>query len=133
METNSDKKFDAFLKKAVKETGLDSPSENFTAILLSKIDEQTVYSPLISKSIWGVLAICVLSIFTFIVLTGQSSEVSWFYSLNWEGLAAIDLLNKFPTFDVSNTVVYGFVILAFFIGIQVVLLKHHFDKRYAIN
>ena len=44
METNRDKEFDVFLKKAVKEAGLESPSDNFTSSLLARIGQQTVYS-----------------------------------------------------------------------------------------
>ena len=139
METNRDKEFDVFLKKAVKEAGLESPSDNFTSSLLAKIGEQTVYStvsrnkPLIPRYVWLVLVLAVSSVFTFVVAEGQGGEIGWFSGLGWNGFVDTDLLSKFQIPNISNTVVYGFVILAIFMGIQVVLLKHHFDKRYAIN
>lgn len=131
------KKFDKYLKNTVKQMGLESPSIDFTYAVMSKVQKASLqnnsatYKPLISKKVWYALAVTLILVFSFLLYGNQVLGSTLFSSADsaWAALNAI--FEKIPIFTVSATVVYGFVILAIFMSVQVVLLKHHFDKRMA--
>ena len=138
MEENKEKELDVFVKKVVDEIGLEEPSIDFTKSVLSKIRTEThksaiSFKPLISRSIWWVLTTIVFGIFMYVIFGNTSTEINWpaFAILN--KLAAFNLSVNIPYQSVSDVYVYGFLGLAFFMGIQVFVLKHHFDKRYSMN
>ncbi len=138
MEENKEKELDIFVKRVVDEIGLEQPSIDFTKSVLSKIQSETKksaisYKPLISKSAWVVLATIVFGIFLYVIFGNPRMEINSpaFSVLN--KLAAFDFSVEIPYRSVSNIYVYGFLGLTFFMGIQIFVLKHHFDKRYSLN
>jgi len=138
MEKNKDKELDIFIKRIVKEIGSEEPSIDFTDSVLSKIrsvDEKStvVYQPLISKSTWWILAAAVTTVLLYAFFGNPDIENNWFGIFRLKELSAFNLFGKIPDLSVSDTFVYGFLVLALFTGVQVFLLKQHFDKRYTLN
>lgn len=138
MEENKERELDIFVKRVVHEIGLEQPSIDFTESVLSKIQVQTQksaisYKPLISKSAWWVLATIFFGICIYVIFGNPPMEIAWpaFSGLN--KLTAFNLSVKIPFQSVSNAYVYGFLGLTFFMGIQVFVLKHRFDKRYRLE
>ncbi|MBT8182185.1 MAG: hypothetical protein KJO53_11415, partial [Eudoraea sp.] len=83
MEENRDKQLDDFVKKVVKSAGLESPSDDFTQSIMSKIAAQneksmvTRYKPLISKTSWLVLAGIAIFLSVYIIFGNSDLNVSW--------------------------------------------------------
>lgn len=136
MQKNKEKEFDAFIQKRIKEEGLESPSNDFTASVLNNIALNSaqnltlVYKPLISKSTWYTMAVVIVGILCLVVFGNFNLEVDWLPQITMQKLGELDLMGKLPKIAISDTYVYAFIGLAFFMGIQVYLLKNHFEKRY---
>lgn len=134
MEENKHMEYDAFVKRMVNEAGLEEPSGNFTDIILSKIEavQKTnkvfVYKPLISKKIWSILTAVILVFFGYVMYGNPEIETSFPYFMEMNKWVAFDLSALIPDVVISNTFVYGFTALAFFIGIQVYILDRRFSR-----
>ena len=135
MKEDKDKKLDAFVRKAIIEAGLDGPSFDFTRSVLSKIQADAqkskvfVYRPLISKSVWLVILITIAGVFAYSIWGNPSSEINWLTVLKLNRFAEFNLLANSLNFYISNTIIYSFVGLAFFVWVQVFLLKSYMNKR----
>ncbi len=139
MAENSEKELDAFIKKSVKQAGLEEPSLNFTTAVLSRLESQkspsvTSYKPLISWQSWTVI-IAIFSGLGVLILFGWiDTGISWPELLN-DRLGALsrpEFLDKITNIGLSNTVVYSVLGLAILFYAQIWLLKNHVDKKYAI-
>jgi len=139
MQEDKQPKFDEFIQNRIKEEGLEKPSMNFTNAVISKIEAQKGYNqvldykPLISKKIWYSVAVLVLSVFSYLIYGNSALEFNWFPDGIMHRIEQFNLLERMPNFNVSSIYVYAFVGLAFFVGLQIVLLKNHFNKRYFLE
>jgi len=139
MQDDKKSKFDQFIQKRIKEEGLEKPSLNFTNTVISKIETQkehskvTVYKPLISKKVWYAGAVIIIGIFSYLIYGNIAVEFNWLPEMKMQQIGQLILLERFPNFNISNIYVYAFIGLAFFMAVQVYLLKNHFDKRYSLN
>jgi hypothetical protein len=139
MQDDKKTKFDQFIQERIKEVGLEKPSLNFTNIVISKIEtlrehsEVTVYKPLIPKNIWYSGAAIVIAIFAYLVYGNIDIEFNLLPEMNMQQIGQLNLLDRLPNLNISNIYVYAFIGLAFFVGVQVYLLKNHFDKRYSLD
>lgn len=124
---------DAFTKKYVKEIELESPSINFTATLMKKIEvEQKIIfnqEPLISKKGWfGIFLI----IFTVILFSTTTAKNSWidFPKLDFSFFSSLKMNQFFEIFPVSNATLIAFLSFGAMLIFQVLYLKNHFNKRF---
>ncbi|GAB5475318.1 MAG: hypothetical protein Mars2KO_34170 [Maribacter sp.] len=135
MEEN--KELDDFIRKSVKELGFEQPPSNFTDAVLSKINASaqqlptTVYQPVLSKKAWAGILIMVAFVFSYLIFLDPELEVGWLSRLNT--LTAFDWSGNLPDIRISNTFVYGTLIGAFFVVVQVFMIKHFFDRRYELS
>jgi len=134
MDKDREKKIDDFIRKTVLEVGIEKPSENFTSALMAKIttSSEIVYKPLISKSVlWLLLGLCLLVVtgMFFIEAPVVSAEL---HNLSVSTSKLIAPIHNFSTKMMSNTYIYGFLALTFFVCIQVVILKNRLNKQYSI-
>lgn len=138
--TNDDMdKFDGFIQERIKKEGLEQPTVNFTNTIISKIEAEKQlnrvvgYKPLINKKVWLAIAGTIIAVFAFLFYGNTVISYNWWPErivLKWENMSVFD---KLPEVSVSNIYVYAFVGMAFFVGLQIVLLKNHFDKRYFLK
>jgi len=135
MDDNTDKKLDAFTGKFLKDFSSETPSLDFTKEVMSKIEAATnttifEYKPLISKKLWFVLAVLTIGVFSYLIFGDVQTENA---STMSKKLAFLTEMNSFslPKFQVSNILLYGIIGFTFFISIQMMVLKNHFDKRFA--
>lgn len=139
MQDDKKTKFDQFIKDRIKEEGLEKPSLNFTNTIISKIEtlkeqsEVTLYKPLIPKNIWYSGAAIVIMIFSYLVYGNSDMEFIWLPEMKIQQIGQLNLAERLADFNISNIYVYAFIGLAFFVGVQVYLLKNHFDKRYYLD
>lgn len=132
-------KFDGFILKRIKEEGLEQPSLNFTNATISKIEAEKrprqvlAFKPLINMKLWLGIAAIVLGVFTFLLYGDSVVKYNLWPEKILLEFGKVDMLDKMPEFSVSNIYVYAFVGLAFFVGLQIVLLKNHFNKRYFLK
>lgn len=139
MQKDKKSDFDSFIKEKIKSEGLDSPSLDFTSKLISKIElqkkEETAVTakPLISNYFWYSGAAFLLFLFTYLVYGNVEMQFSWIPELKLSRIPQLRVLEKMLTLQVSNVYVYAFIGLAFFVGIQVYILKSHFEKRYYLK
>ena len=139
MQDDKKTKFDQFIQDRIKEEGLEKPSLNFTNTVISKIEtlkehsEVTVYKPLIPKNIWYSGAAIVIMIFSYLLYGNIDMEFIWLPEMKMQQISQLNLAERLPNFNISSIYVYAFIGLAFFVGVQVYLLKNHFDKRYYLD
>ena len=134
-----DKELDNFIRKSIKDIGLEKPTEGFTDLILSKIRANTqvsatfVYKPLISKTVWFLILLLVITIFLSVIFGQFEQETTWLWLTKLNDLASFNLFGKIPNLPISNTFVYGIVAVAFFVCIQTLILKKQIDKAYSFN
>ena len=90
------------------------------------------YEPIAEKYLFSGAAI-VIVIFIYLVYGNIDMEFNWFPEMKMQQIDQLNLLDKLPNFNISNIYVYAFLGLAFFVGVQVYLLKNHFNKRYSLD
>ena len=77
MKAHSEQHLDDLAKKVMTSAPLETPSFNFTADVMAKLDAPqvsaiTTYKPLISKKAWIVIGIIM-----------RDMKIKWFFSINW--------------------------------------------------
>lgn len=137
MEEN--KKLDDFVRKTVKEVGLEKPSLEFTDSVLSRIqthsEKSTVfdYQPLLSKRVWLIVGSLISLVFAYLIFGNPKMGDVWFSIARLNRFTQFNLSGIVPDLAVSNTFIYGFIIFTFFMMIQVLIIKQRFDKRYDMS
>ncbi len=139
MQEDNKTKFDQFIQNRIKEEGLEKPSLNFTKSVISKIETQkehsevTDYKPLITKNVWYSGAAIIIGIFSYLIFGNIALDFIWLPEFKMQQISQLNLVERLPNLNISNIYVYAFIGLAFFVGVQVYLLKTHFDKRYYLE
>ncbi len=133
MKEQENKELNLFVQKAVEDLGLDKVSKDFNKNLFQKIEfsKKAILSPkpLISRSIWYVLALFVVTLFILGNSIVEINEVFWLSTLKYNTIGNFDWLN----FDINelklNSSIYATMGLTIFIVFQVLILKNYFAKR----
>lgn len=139
MEENKEKQLDDFVKKVVKNAGLEAPSDDFTQSIMSKIVAQneksmvTRYKPLISKTSWLVLAFIAIFLLVYVIFGNSDLNVSWIPSINEVATDNIGFIKTLENLRLPNTLLYSLTGLTLFIYVQIVFLKKHLESRYTTN
>lgn len=122
---------DKITKKIVQDGGLETPSKDFFKNVMQAIEQPEVqslidYQPLISKKVWGVLLVGLLtSILVLFVLFPTYSETSLLSKLNWVESYSFSL----PEVQLSKTTIYGIGFLSLFL-LQIPFLKKQLNNHY---
>lgn len=135
MDDKVDKNLDEFTEKLLKDFSRETPSFDFTTKVMSKVEvlsdsHVTEYKPLISKKIWMVLAMLVLGAFAYLIFGDVQMESLLLSAIQSDIRSNLQVLNL-PDIEISNVFLYAVVGFTFFVSIQVLLLKNHFNKRLA--
>ena len=133
MNENADKNLDNLSREVMGKSAIESPSFDFTNTVMSQINSLntsrvTVYEPLISKWVWGVIAAVFAGVVWF-SRSGTSKEKSrWFSELDVD----FEIANPLTQIELSQTVIYSIVLFAAMICIQIPVLKHYFNRRFEV-
>ena len=90
---------------------------------------------MISKPVWYAMAFVLIGLFAFLIFGDYDMEFGLISEASMDKLnqLQLNLLEKLPSANISNIYVYAFIGLAFFVGVQVYLLRNHFEKRYYLD
>lgn len=132
MKDRMDMRLEEMTAKIVKGAGLKEPSTDFTNRIMEAIELQsqsvtTVYTPLISKKMWWVIGIAVAAVVGYIVFSNVELTLMQDIVTTIGGEVPQWGLPKY-NMDVAvpSSLVYGFLIMALLLAIEIPLLK----KRY---
>lgn len=119
---------DIFLKRLVKDAGMEKPSANFSANVLRSLTERRsikYYKPLISKKVWiGLGLLYSIGILVFFIFNSDLSLGSNIY-LPFPDLGHFQI--NFPKIELSRTMSYSIALISLFF-LQIPFLKHYLDK-----
>jgi len=134
MKDNKDKHLDKLIDRVMDEMPLESPSMDFTANILSKVNtlsksEVTVYKPLISIYLIFIIGMLLFGSLAYVVFRFPLEETGWFSSLELGQLPIFKIPEVFSSITISKTFMYSIVIFAVLLFVQIPLLKKQFDKQ----
>lgn len=134
MEEN--KQLDHFIRKSIKEVGLEEPSIDFTEAVMSKLaiahqkDPVFVAKPLLSKTIWFLIWAAVAAIFAFVIFSDSTVESTGLVSKQLHQLTSFNLAINVPKFSFSDAFIYGSMAIALCVWFQVFLIRNKLAKGY---
>lgn len=122
---------DKLMKKLLNDAGTEQPSADFKSKIMAKIEAKKapvkIYEPLISVSVWYVIAFVIAS--AVAVLYFQYFDISIDLS-NKFVLSRIELPKlAFPDLHISRTALYAIAFLSLFF-LQIPFLKKYIDRQY---
>lgn len=128
----NDKEIENLIEKMMSENTLESPSFDFTSKIMSQVlvaekSKIKAYKPLISKSTWIFIGICLIALTAYSVLVNNdisNFEIAKTYSDKASAL--------FSGIHFSTNVLYGLLVIPFMVLVQIGVLKNYFDKRYEL-
>ena len=128
---------DDFIKKMVKETPVEKPSVDFTANVMDAINAIEVkkaaskFEPLISKKVWFLIVSGIIALTVYLYKSGVHMNESYLPNIDLSKLTSLISFETSYNFNVSNTVLYGFIFLAIMIPIQIGYLKRFHDRKFS--
>lgn len=132
MQEHLEQHLDKLAEKVMKSPGLEKPSLDFTANVMSGIKTSTsktfVYKPLISKTGWLLIIMALMALSIYLTFN-TSAENSIFNSVNLSGLTNNKLTELLSGITISKTFMYALGLFGLVWFIQVPILKHYMDKR----
>jgi len=138
MDRNTDKQIENLVEKMMKGISLETPSFNFTdmvmaQVLETKTSQATVYKPLISKWIWYIVFAGIFGLMIYLNFTDlNETSGSLFESLNLKALPSFNISKAMESFHFSKITMYACVFLTLMLFIQIPVLKHYMDKQIEI-
>lgn len=131
MKAKEDKNIEKLADKIMRNATLDAPSFDFTSKVMSQVlavttSDVTVYKPLISKSVFIVIFGCILALFIYIFINGESQTNSWFNTINFSTLYNNRIT---AVFNFSKITTYAVVLTTLMFFVQIPFLKNHFEKQ----
>lgn len=135
MKANEDKHLEKFTGKLMKEISLDSPSPEFTSLLMAKvkatgIEKATVYKPLISKHTWFIILGAIIALAGYFIFNTGTPAAGW--SLKLDLSTVNEDLKNLSVFKFSTITLYSVMLLAVLLIVQITFLKNHFNKRFKV-
>lgn len=137
MEEKETKYLEDLSRKVIEEAHVESPSFNFTDVVMSKVNAlqescATVYKPLISKTGWIVISLGVLALVLYTLFFGTKTDTTnWVQAIDFSMFSNINM-DFLPSLSISKTFTYAVLFFGLMICIQIPLLKNHFDKRFEV-
>jgi len=125
METNEDKQLESLIGKLLKDSALESPSEDFTSkimahALLSQKHEVYTYKPPISRTAFVLISGFLIALFFGGAKDSKPQMTNWLTGLDF---------NSHLAFHFSRIAVYAVVLATLMLLIQVYFLQKQFYKH----
>ncbi|OUS02111.1 hypothetical protein A9Q86_05520 [Flavobacteriales bacterium 33_180_T64] len=135
MNENADKQLDDLARKVIGRSTVESPSFDFTQTIMTQIKQLktskiTTYVPLISKRIWGVLALAMTAVFAYFIFGTSTTDSGWFTNLGLERFSNFEFEIPLANLGLSQIMIYAIVLFAVMLCVQIPILKRYFDKRF---
>ncbi|MFK5957722.1 MAG: hypothetical protein QM495_02515 [Lutibacter sp.] len=141
-----DKKLDDFTRYIIKETQIETPSDDFLNNVMTSVKLEhelslvKVYKPLISKTTWILITIVFIAISSYI-LTVKPMDNRMLFKLDFsflDKLSSFNLfenilsINVFESIHFSNTFTFSFVFFSVLVIIQLFVIKNFVNKNNTI-
>ncbi|MEO9891712.1 hypothetical protein [Aurantibacter sp.] len=136
MDQKADKKLEEFTEKLMQDFSLESPAIDFTTKVMSRVEglsdsKITTYQPIISKRIWWLLGISISGVIAYFTLAKNNpANSTWLSTFTFNPLQNSNTLNLI-NMEISSVGIYAIMGFTFFVSIQILILKNHFNKRLA--
>ena len=137
MKDHTEQHLDKLAKKAMKSSSLESPSLDFTANIMARVEayatsDITVYKPLITKKAWIVILVVVFAGLGYTIFVSGIESLGWFDKIDYSIISNNKVTQAISGITISKILAYsiGFFGLLFFV--QIPMMKHYFDKRMAL-
>jgi len=133
MQDHTEQHLDKLAKKVMQSTALETPSLDFTAHLMDKvqgisISDITEYKPLISKTAWFVIAILIIGCLSY-GLFGGLEGLGWFDKIDLAAISNNKITDAISGITISKTLMYAIGMCGLVFFIQIPIMKHFLDKR----
>ncbi|MCX2681232.1 hypothetical protein OOZ15_14870 [Galbibacter sp. EGI 63066] len=134
MKEQDEKHLEELTDRWLQHDSTQFPTADFRSSVMLEVErikksEAFVYKPLISKITWVIIAIVLAALTIYILQAKTSEEESFISTIDFDTLFKNVFSQAFFNLKVSDTVIYAIYIIAIMIGIQIPVLKHHFNKR----
>ena len=133
MKENVDKHIEKFVDNVMKSSTLEKPAFDFSSKVMAQVTTAsqssiTVYKPLISKTVWVIIAAIILSITVYLAMTIPMDN-SWFGTIDFSIVSNNKITELFSSLQLSQITLYTTLALGVMLFIQLPILKNYFDKR----
>jgi len=133
MQDHTEQHLDKLAKKVMQSTALESPSLDFTANIMAKVEgiatsSVTKYKPLISKRTWFVIAILVVASLAY-GLFGGLEGLGWFDKIDLSVISNNKISDAISGITFSKTLMYAIGLCGLVFFIQIPMMKYYLDKR----
>ncbi len=137
MNKQKDKQLDQLAKKIMKDTPLESPSINFTDMVMSRVEavevsSVTIYRPLIPKGGWVIIVSILCGLITYAALGYTMESSGWLNNINLKVFPNLELSNPLSGLVIPKIVTYAVVLFGFMLSIQIFFLKRHLSKPFEV-
>ncbi len=134
MKEYTEQHLDKLAKKVMQLSSLESPSLDFTAKIMAKVEASatssiTVYKPLISKSGWLIISILVIGGLTYGIFSSGLEGLGWFDNVDYSIISNNKVTEAISGITFSKTLMYAIGLCGLVFFIQIPMMKHYFDKR----
>ncbi|MCH7525660.1 MAG: hypothetical protein IIC74_11880 [Bacteroidetes bacterium] len=134
MKEHTEQHLDKLAKKVIQLSSLESPSLDFTAKIMDKIEVSTassitVYKPLISKRMWLLISILVIASLSYGIFSSGLENLGWFDKVDFSIISNNKVTEAISGITFSKTLIYAIVSFGLMMCVQIPYLKNYFDKR----
>ena len=129
----ADKNIEDFARFIIKEATIETPSENFVAKVMDKIQVEKApilnkEKPLISVIGWLFIFLFVVGICSFI-LFGTYESSSLLSNFDWSFMNNLPSLNLLDNIHFSSTFNFSFIFFSVLVILQLVVIKNYANKE----
>src|SRR6185312_9990099 len=132
MENKEDQNIEKLVERMLMNSGIESPSPDFTHNVMSGIyaaqkSRKVIYKPIFSKRTWLIIFTGIIGIFIYSFFNSNPQAPLFEINFSWFRL---NQLEKFlPNFRISFLTAYVILLAAIAVMVQIFFLKKYFDKQ----
>ncbi|TDJ06678.1 MAG: hypothetical protein E2O67_03435 [Deltaproteobacteria bacterium] len=135
MKEHTEQHLDKLAKKVMQLSSLESPSLDFTAKIMAKVEASatssiTVYKPLISKSGWLIISILVIGGLTYGIFSSGLEGLGWFDNVDYSIISNNKVTEAISRITFSKTLMYAIGLCGLVFFIQIPMMKHYFNRQF---
>lgn len=135
MKEYTEHHLDKLAKKVMQLSSLESPSLDFTAKIMAKVEASatssiTVYKPLISKSGWLIISILVIGGLTYGIFSSGLEGLGWFDNVDYSIISNNKVTEAISRITFSKTLMYAIGLCGLMFLIQILMMKHYFNRQF---
>lgn len=134
MKEHTEQQLDKLAKKAMQSSLLESPSLDFTANIMAKVEDLaishiTVYKPLISKKSWLIISILLIGSLSYGIFGSGFEGLGWFDNIDYSIISNNKVTEAISGITLSKTLIYAIGLCGLLFFVQIPMMKYFLDKR----